>query len=272
MKRLFAATIFVLAMTLPVRAQTAASPAPAASEENRNIAPDFSQTSAASAAVLPASHRTFRLGVPDDASSLTRATTTGLPAPTSFPGLAAARSFASLASPASSTTPEEAQGNSHENRYYYGDRTVPLEVALGLAIVRFRSPIYSATAVGWNVAAAYFFNDWFGVEGTVTPAFSFGTVFANEHVKYLGYGGGPKFVRRGGPWEPWGHAIFGGAHILPQTAAGGRSGFGMQLGGGADYVLDVHWALRVEADYLRTSLFGASQNSGQGVLGIVYRF
>jgi len=54
-------------------------------------------------------------------------------------------------------------------------------------------------------------------------------------VKLLTYGAGPKIIWRRPKWDPWMHAILGGAHEFPRTAAGGKNGLGVELGGGADY-------------------------------------
>ena len=68
--------------------------------------------------------------------------------------------------------------------YRYNERDYRLEIALGVAIVRFRSPAYYATGVGTHTAVAYFLKDWLAVEGVVTTAFA-PEIYANEHIKYL---------------------------------------------------------------------------------------
>src|SRR5260370_1643089 len=60
------------------------------------------------------------------------------------------------------------------------------------------------------------------------------TIYLSEHVKYFSYGGGPKIAWRARKWEPWMHAIVGGAHIQPQTT-GSRNGFDFMAGGRAAY-------------------------------------
>lgn len=242
---------------------------PGALQPVGNAAADFAQTSAASTAARPASG-SLTFAVPGDAAypPFLFVTSPEFAAPIGRSELAARNAFGTLALFAA---PAAAPQNPPEPHYYYGGPPVRLEVSLGFAVVRFRSSVYTATAPGLNTAVAYFFNEWFGVEGAVTSAIA-PTIYLNEHVKYIGYGGGPRFVKRGGPLEPWGHVLFGGAHILPQTAFGGRNAFEVQAGGGGDYPLNLHWVLRIEADYLRTQFFGTSQNSGQAILGFAYRF
>ena len=145
------------------------------------------------------------------------------------------------------------------------------QLALGVALVRFRSPFYYATAVGVNTSLTYFTNEWFAVEGSLTTAFA-PTINVNEHVKYTGYGAGPKIAGRGKKWEPWAHAIVGGLHIVPKTGGNSENGFELQIGGGTDYRIFPHLSARVEVDWLRTHVFGAWENSGQANANIVFHF
>jgi len=146
------------------------------------------------------------------------------------------------------------------------------QIGLGVGLVRFRSSIYYATAVGLNSSVSYFITDSLAIEGAVTSAFAPAVFASFEHVKYVGYGAGPKFTFGRDRLQPWVHALVGGAHILPQTALGSQNGFEVLVGGGVDYAIHPSWALRLEADYVRTQLFGQSQNNGQAAFGIVYRF
>ena len=124
--------------------------------------------------------------------------------------------------------------------------------------------------MGTNTSVTYFTNEWFGVEGSVNTAFA-PTIYQNEHVKYFGYGAGPKIAWRARKWEPWAHAIFGGVHVQPMTAFG-NNGFSVQVGGGVDYRIYPHLSARVGTDWVRTHLFGQWQNSGQVNADIVLHF
>jgi hypothetical protein len=214
-----------------------------------NAAPDFSATSAAKA-TLP-----DLLAVAD---SFNRA------AMTSAPRLSTALS----AEPASAdpATP------SPKPRFVYGGRDdYRWQLGLSLALVRFNSSQFNATAIGIKTSVAYFLNEWLGVEGSVTAAFSPSTI-GNNHVKLLIYGGGPKVAWRQKRWEPWLHGIFGGAHLQPQTAGGSRSSFAIEAGGGADYRWNPHLSFRAEGNYLRTGFFSQSQNNFQISGGAVLHF
>jgi hypothetical protein len=169
---------------------------------------------------------------------------------------AAGRSDASLAPP----TP-----------YSYMGREYRMQIALGIAFVRFRSSAFDASAVGANTSFSYFFREWLAIDGSLTTAFA-PPIYGNSHVKYVGYTGGPRVVLSRGHWEPWAHVLVGGAHVIPQTGFGGKNGFELQLGGGADYNLNPHFSIRIEADWVRTNVFSQTQNNGQGVFGVVYNF
>jgi opacity protein-like surface antigen len=176
------------------------------------------------------------------------------------------------AEPGSPMASPEALPASPAPKYVYGSRDdYRWQLALGISLVRFRSSLYYATGVGTNTSLTYFTSDWLGVEGNVNTAFA-PTINRNEHVKYVSYGAGPKIAWRARQLEPWAHAIAGGVHILPQVAGFGQNGFGLQIGGGADYRIYPHLSARAEVDWVRTHLFGAWQNSAQANLDLVIHF
>lgn len=214
-----------------------------------NAAPDFSATSAAKA-TLP-----DLLAVTD---SLVGA---GI---TSAPPLNTALS-AELAS-------GDPAPPSPKPRFVYGGRDdYRWQLGLSLTFVRFNSSQFNANAIGVKTSVAYFLNEWLGVEGNVTAAFSPTTIGAN-HVKVLIYGGGPKVTWRQNRWEPWLHAILGGAHEQPQTAGGSRNSYAIEAGGGADYRWNPHLSFRAEGNYVRTGFFHQSQNNFELAGGAVLHF
>jgi opacity protein-like surface antigen len=146
------------------------------------------------------------------------------------------------------------------------------QLGLGVSFERFRSSIYSASAVGTTTSLAYFLSDFLGVEGDVNTFFA-PTIWQKEHIKLVNYGVGPKFAWRRPRWEPWFHGLFGGTHALPQTANhNSKNGFAVQLGGGADYRLLPRLSARAEVDYVGTKLFGQWQNNGQATVSLVFHF
>lgn len=176
-----------------------------------------------------------------------------------------------FAQPASVAAPEPLPA-SPAPKYVYGSRDdFRWQLALGISLVRFRSSRYYATGVGTNTSLTYFTNDWLGVEGNLNTAFA-PTIYQNEHIKYVSYGGGPKVAWRARKLEPWAHAIFGGVHILPQTAGFSQNGLALQIGGGADYRIYPHLSARLELDWVKTHLFAEWQNNAQANLDIVLHF
>ena len=255
MKRMLAVGLFVLGTTSVVRAQAefpapqalapqARHPQPGDPQASDNVALDFSRTSASSQAAVSPSDSLWAFTVSSRS-----------PDP-----------FASAAMEPFPLAPSPVPRVKDTGRDYRW------QIGLGVALVRFRSSVYYATAVGLNTSVSYFFNDSLAIEGAVTSAFAPAVFESYERVKYVGYGAGPKYYFMRDKFQPWVHAIVGGMHILPQTALGSQNGFEVLVGGGLDYSLNPNWALRLEGDYVRTHVFGQSQNNGQAVLGIVYRF
>jgi hypothetical protein len=177
----------------------------------------------------------------------------------------------SFAEAPSVPSPAEPSPAAPDPKFVYGSRDdFRWQLALGLTLVRFRSPFFYATGVGTNTSVTYFTNEWFGVEGSINTSFA-PTIYVNEHVKYFSYGGGPKIAWRARKWEPWMHGIFGGVHVQPKTTFG-PNGFLVQVGGGVDYRIYPHLSARVETDWVRTRLYGQWQNSAQANADIVLHF
>jgi hypothetical protein len=157
-------------------------------------------------------------------------------------------------------------------RFVFGGRDdFRWQLGLGLSVLRFRSSLYYATGIGTDTSITYYTNDWFGVEGRVTTAFS-PTTYIGSHVKFAGYGAGPKIAWRTKKLEPFAHAIFGGVHVLPQSAAGNANGFEFQLGGGASYRFNPRFSARIIADWVRTRLFSQWQDDAQVAVEYVLHF
>lgn len=251
MKRYFVSALLFLGSVSVARAQVNVPPELV---DTGNAAPDFSTTSAAKVTLL---------------DSLAAADALSHPAanpayPPATPGVATA--LAATPDPADPPKP------SPKPKFLYGGRDdYRWQLSLGAAFYRFQSSLVTASAVGFKTSASYFLNDWFGVEGNVTAAFA-PTILVNEHVKLLTYGAGPKIAWRQKQWEPWVHAILGGAHEQPQLAGQSKNGYSIQGGGGVDYRWNPRVSFRLEGDYVRTGFFNLAQNNFQISLGIVFHF
>jgi hypothetical protein len=251
MKRLFALALLLLGSVGIAGAQVTV---PIVSNDRGNVAQDFAATSAAKATLLDALAAADTVSLPTPRSSNTFST------PSVVTALALPREDADPASPA--PTPRFLYGGREDYRW---------ELGLAFTWMRFQSSIVNASLVGLNTSVTYFTNEWFAIEGgisaTVAP-----TILANEHVKILTFGVGPKIAWRQKQFEPWMHALIGGAHEQPQFAGVGRNGYAIKAGAGVDYRWNPRLSFRVEADYVRTGFFSQSQNGYQVAGGIVFHF
>jgi hypothetical protein len=260
MKRLLVLALFILGMTSIVQAQDQVA---VASSLTQNAAADFSQTSAASAysqaAAIPYVSSTF--ATPLDLSFSSEANTVSRWAFSSAASTTASPS-ASFADPQPpSPSPRFGYGNFDDFRW---------ELGMGIALVRLRTSVFNATAIGFQTSVAYYMSDWLALEADVLPAF--GGQLNNETVKYLSYGAGPKVFWRRPHLEPWVHVLVGGVHVIPQTALGSQNGFELTAGGGGIYRVNPRFSLKLELDWLRSNLYGQTQNSAQAVLGGAVHF
>ena len=247
MKRLLASAFLLLGSVCAARAQMSV---PTPLFDAGNAAPDFSATSAAQATLL---------------DSLT-VTDTFLKPVSSFVSSALTTALAANPAPADPATP------SPKPKFLYGGRDdYRWQLSLGAAGFRFQSNVINASGVGLMTSVTYFLNDWFAVEGNVAATFA-PAILKNEDVKFVTYGGGAKIAWRQKRWEPWLHGIFGGAHENPQTAAGSRNSYSIQVGGGADYRWNPRLSFRFEGDYVRTGFFNQGQNNLLLAGGIVFHF
>lgn len=177
---------------------------------------------------------------------------------------------ASSALAAESATPDPSPAP--DPKFVFGGRDdFRWQLAIGADWLRFQSKAFNANAVGFKTSVTYFTNDWFGVEGNVTADFA-PQIFDREHVKTVTFGAGPKIVWRERRWEPWAHAIIGGAHEQPQVASSSKTSFAVELGGGADYRINPRFSARLEADWVHTSFFSQTQNNLELMGGFVFHF
>jgi len=241
MKKPILGMAIILASACAASAQQA-SDTPSAGRGSGNAAAPFSETSAAQVNLLETSNSESR--------SLTLATPAASdPAPAAAP-----------ADPA--PKPNFVYGNRDDYRWQLG---------LGVNFYRFRSNIINASLVGTNTTVSYFTSSWLAVEGDIVTGFA-PAINVNEHVKYFGGGGGIRVGARRNRFEPWAHALVGGAHLQPQTAGNTRNGLAAQAGIGLDYRLHSRFSIRAETDWVYTTFFNQTQNNFQAALDIVFHF
>jgi hypothetical protein len=132
---------------------------------------------------------------------------------------------------------------------------------------------------GLNADIVRYFGRWFGVEG------QFGVGFGNTGststppnlgVHSLFAGGGVRLAYRNhSRIEPWVHIVAGVDDFrFTQTAGvlGNNTGLGGNAGGGVDYFVGRHMAVRVEADVMGSRFFSTEQRHFQAVSGLVFNF
>ena len=171
-----------------------------------------------------------------------------------------------------SAAPEAPAAPAAKPKFVFGDRDdYRWQLGIGVEFYRFLSSRFDASLVGVNTTVTYFTNGWFALEGNLVTGFA-PEIYDREHVKLFGGGGGIRVGSRRARWEPWGHVLAGGAHLQPQTAGASKTALLVQTGGGVDYRVHARMSLRLEADWVYTTFFSQSQNSFQGVAGVVLHF
>jgi hypothetical protein len=260
MKKLWISTLVLLGNMCAAHAQETIAGGLATSA---NAAADFATTVASVEPEKPAySPGTLSvsnaLGAP--AAPLATSTATGALNPSLSDSESASRSFADP--PAPEPRPKFLYGGRDDYRW---------QVALGFAWQRFQSSIFNASAIGVSTGVSYFTNNWFAIDGNLSAVFA-PSVFKNSDVKLLNYGIGPKIAWRQKRWEPWAHALVGGAHEQPQIAGNSKNGYSVQAGGGVDFRWNPRISFRLQGDYVRTAFFQETQNNYQGTASIVFHF
>lgn len=257
MKKLLVGALVVFTSVCAAHAQVVA---PVGSEARETLVPDFSATSASKVTLFEPFSATPPLTNFDSFNTISTVSLDAAPPATFATALAVPVNEADPAEPA--PRPKFLYGGRDDYRW---------QLSVGFSWERFRSTIFNASAVGLNTSASYFLNDWFGIEAAISTVFA-PPLQLGEHVKIFNFGAGPKIAWRQRRWEPWAHAIFGGTHVQPQTADNSKVGFLIEGGGGADFRWNPRLSFRLEADYLRTTLFKETQNNFELGAGLVFHF
>jgi hypothetical protein len=181
------------------------------------------------------------------------------------------RSFA-LAAPSAPEAAPLPAAPAPKPKFLFGNRDdYRWQLALGVEFFRFQSGIINASLAGTNTTVSYFTNGWFAVEGNIVTGFA-PAINVNEHVKYFAGGGGFRVGGRRHRFEPWAHALIGGAHLQPQTAGNSRNALSAQAGIGLDFRVNSRFSVRGETDWVYTGFFNQTQNNFQAALDVVFHF
>jgi len=118
-------------------------------------------------------------------------------------------------------------------------------------------------------------NHWFGVVGDFGACKVTGLA-SGDSAHLVNYLFGPKLTYRSrGRLSPFAQVLFGGERIGGSSAgvSASDSSFAMAFGGGADYEMTSHVAIRLfQGEYLYTKFGGTHQNNARISAGIVYRW
>jgi hypothetical protein len=137
-------------------------------------------------------------------------------------------------------------------------------------------PAFTVNDNGYDVSLTRFFFSWGGLEAESAEGFGSASIPQITSAKSLFIGGGPRFALRGhGRVEPWVHTLLGLEHFRfsqTSTVYGSNNSLGFIGGGGVDLHLNVRTAIRVQFDYVGTSLFSVGQNNWQAGAGVVFNF
>jgi len=176
------------------------------------------------------------------------------------------------------------------------------EVPVGFSFVNVHpdlSPVSSFNIFGGGGGFVYNVTPWIGIKADLM-GYSQGSGLKNQLVNnnipvtfnvqgnVFTYMFGPQIKKHSGRFQPFGEALFGGAHSNAYANAynnihgltstnGSNNAFAMAFGGGLDYALTPHFQIRpVEVDYLYTR-FGAngisnSQNNFRYFAGVNFTF
>lgn len=176
-----------------------------------------------------------------------------------------------VAVPAASANPAPAPQPAP--KFYFGNsEDFRFQLGLSYQHVIFRSVPFNSNLNGINTSLSYFLNDWFAIEGNSVEAF--GSNVFGKTSRYFLYTGGGRIAWRDSrrKYEPWMHFLFGGLHMIPQTAVGGKNSFAFQAGGGTDLRYNERISFRFGGDYVRSQLYSQSQNNFQFGAGLVVHF
>lgn len=147
---------------------------------------------------------------------------------------------------------------------------------------------------GWETSFSYNINGWLAAEGDISgyyKGYSYrdGDNSANAHVSNYGYVFGPRFnFRANDSVTVFAHTLFGGDHLgagasgnlfgSSVSGSGSADAFAMAIGGGIQFNVARHLAVRTSADYVLTrfNIFNPdnpyNQNNYRIGVGIVYTF
>ncbi|MGA2509667.1 MAG: hypothetical protein ABSG27_05505 [Candidatus Acidiferrales bacterium] len=190
-----------------------------------------------------------------------------------FPALAAAVPSANAAFALPSATAEPLGAAAEPQGVYGVTQNFNFQAYAGFTYLRFYElPTTTGNLDGFNFSVVYYpHGGRLGVDGELVAVFAPQGGVNTTLVMAMG-GARYRFPTNRG-FEPWVHALGGGAHFSPQTPFGGQGALGVELGGGIDLIpRRSRLSYRVQADLVETFFFGTYQANPKVSIGIVYNF
>ena len=121
---------------------------------------------------------------------------------------------------------------------------------------------------GWQAQASFNFTSHIGLTADFGGQYR---SISGTRIQQYEYMFGPRFMARGRNATLFAHGLVG-ANTL-HAAGASTHGFAAAVGGGLDYNVGNHFAIRViQADYLRTRLSNVWFNDARLGMGIVFKF
>jgi hypothetical protein len=125
----------------------------------------------------------------------------------------------------------------------------------------------------WNASVSGYFNKYLGISADFSGGY--GNPFG-VNTKMYPYLIGPiaRFPRHT-KMTPFGHVLFGGAHLNASSLglSGSDNSFSWEMGGGVDVYLNSRFSVRlVEADWLRTQFADSKQSNFRCSGGVIIKF
>lgn len=175
--------------------------------------------------------------------------------------------------PAASRQPMSVTLSGGQGGHRSGGSDYAWQVGMNYTYQRFDMSGNNTSLQGFHTTVSKYLGDsvW-GLEGAVSA--SWGAISPVVKEKLVFYGGGLRIAARGRRLQPWLHGLFGGAHTRISQGIGPAAfnGFAYEAGGGLDWMLSGHWAIRMQADYLGTRIGGVWQHSISAGGGLLVMF
>ncbi|HTT77511.1 MAG TPA: outer membrane beta-barrel protein [Candidatus Binataceae bacterium] len=164
------------------------------------------------------------------------------------------------------------------------ESTPRYEVGLNYSWLHVNSANYDYQRTG-NGGSGYFLYNLTPMVGLVGDFGGYANMRTAINDKALTYLFGPRFTWRHSRWNPYAQFLFGGAYAWsgPNGNSNTQNAFAMASGGGLDYVLTQHIAIKpIQVEYVMTQFdsanlggstrgFGNHQNDVRYSAGVVFR-